>query len=282
MHYVGRFAPSPTGPLHFGSLVAALASYLDAKSHAGTWLLRIEDVDVPRCQPDSPQQIFDALSSHSLLWDGEAQYQSNHDARYSSWLNKIFEQQRAYYCQCTRRKIKDAGGTHNSNCRFEGATSGAIRLINDLPIRQFRDRFKGNVSITDPHALEDTVLKRKDGLYAYNMAVVADDICQGVNHIVRGEDLLDTTSAHLTLYNIFNVQPPVYAHIPIALDSHGKKLSKQNHASPISKHRASTNLIEASAFLGLSTSNMQPSDEPAIIVHCAIEQWRRKLDLLGE
>lgn len=282
MQYIGRFAPSPTGPLHFGSLVAALASFLDAKAHNGKWLLRIEDVDIPRCQPDSPKLICEALKTHGMQWDGDVLYQSTRDSIYQSYIDKLLETQQAYYCQCTRKQIRALGGVYQGTCRNKGLTSGAIRFCNDNPVARFTDRLLGETEITDPHALEDTVLKRRDELYAYNLAVVVDDHEQGVTHIVRGEDLLDTTSAHLSLYKTFDFPAPNYAHVPLAKDANGNKLSKQNHAPAVNLENAEQNLLAACEFLGLSTKSLSNKSHIDEILSIAIIEWRKMLDLLGE
>jgi len=281
MDYIGRFAPSPTGPLHFGSLVAALASYLDAKSHKGKWLLRMEDVDLPRCQPESPTLIRDALHAHGMKWDNEMPPQSTRNTLYQASIDKLLAEQKAYFCQCTRKLIKSQGGVHNKDCRALNNTSGAVRLINDIPKIRFVDRQLGQVVITDKHALEDTVLKRRDGLYSYNLAVVVDDVEQNVTHVVRGEDLLDTTSAHLTLYALFAANAPKYLHIPLVKDPNGNKLSKQNHAPALCVSRAQQNLIDACRFLGLSGVSGVSKATPEKILENATKEWSKKCDLLG-
>ncbi|GGF86183.1 tRNA glutamyl-Q(34) synthetase GluQRS [Alteromonas lipolytica] len=274
-HYVGRFAPSPTGPLHFGSLIAALASYLDAKAHNGTWLVRMEDIDAPRCIAGADKQILDCLAAHELIWDGKVRYQSAHLGDYDKVLAVLRSQQVLYACQCTRKQIKSTGGVYTGTCRELGlAESGnALRFKCDQPVTTFNDNLLGPVEITDPHALEDTVLRRRDGLHSYNLVVVADDIAQGVNHIVRGSDLLATTAAHLTLYRQLGEQPPAYAHIPVAATSSGRKLSKQNHARPLDNRHALNNLQQALTFLGFAdiASNHTTT---ASLLSAAINAWQ--------
>ncbi|MFC3094866.1 tRNA glutamyl-Q(34) synthetase GluQRS [Alteromonas sediminis] len=281
MEYIGRFAPSPTGPLHFGSLVAALASYLDARAHNGQWLLRMEDVDMPRCQEDAPSLIRDTLHAHGMQWHTETPAQSARQTDYHDCVSRLLSHQMAYFCECTRKQIKAQGGVHNKDCRDLCTGSGAVRLLNDSPVQRFTDRFLGETVISDLHALEDTVLRRRDGLYSYNLAVVVDDIAQNVTHVVRGEDLLDTTSAHLTLYRTLNATPPTYLHIPIVKDTNGNKLSKQNHAPALRTESANQNLREACAFLGLSTTFMKQCTSPGKILDIAVKEWRKKCDLLG-
>ncbi len=251
--YIGRFAPSPSGPLHFGSLIAAVASYLDARKHNGKWLLRIEDIDKPRSVDGADDAIMRTLEAHHLYWDGPVTYQSDQHARYQATLDNIINQQQAYFCRCTRRMIKATGGVYQGTCRHKqhGADGSAIRLYIDQPVNQFTDRIQGKVFISDAHALEDTIVKRRDGLYAYNLVVVLDDIAQGVTHIVRGYDLLETTAAHLTLYQLLGKKPPQYAHFPVAANTPGFKLSKQNRADAVDDSRPLKNLRLVLKFLTL-------------------------------
>lgn len=274
-HYTGRFAPSPTGPLHFGSLLAALASFLDARAHHGKWLVRIEDIDAPRCIANADKHILDCLFAHGLTWDGEVRYQSSHLSRYDEILAQLQAQGKLYACQCTRKQIKDTGGVYPGTCRHLAlpAANHALRLKCEQPVTHFDDQILGSVEINDPHALEDTVLRRRDGLHSYNLVVVVDDIDQGVTHIVRGSDLLPTTAAHLTLYRELGAAPPVYAHIPVAATTSGRKLSKQNHARPLDTTRALQNLQHALAFLGFPgiARNCRTTAE---LLSAAIAAWQ--------
>lgn len=252
--YIGRFAPSPSGPLHFGSLIAALASYLDARASNGKWLLRMEDIDEPRCIAGADKSILKALDAHGLLWDGEVIYQSQQHDRYQSAVDRLISQDQAYYCTCTRKMIKETGGVYQKTCRHSHHSSegAAVRLKLDSPVRSFHDRILGDITVTDQHALEDTVLKRRDSLFSYNLVVVLDDIFQGVTDIVRGSDLLTTTATHLSLYALLNAAPPRYAHIPVASVAEGRKLSKQNHATALDNGQAKQNLLRALSFLGMA------------------------------
>ncbi|WP_252736326.1 tRNA glutamyl-Q(34) synthetase GluQRS [Aestuariibacter sp. A3R04] len=251
--YVGRFAPTPSGPLHFGSLIAALASYLDAKANSGQWLVRMEDIDEPRCMKHADEMILDTLALHGLTWDGDVVYQSRRHQYYQRQLNALLTQHRAYYCNCTRAMIRQHGGVYPGTCRDENrpAEGAAVRIELVNPITSFTDRVLGQVEITDPHALEDTVLKRRDGLFSYNLVVVLDDIDQGVTDIIRGSDLLTTTATHLSLYTMLGKAPPRYGHIPVASVAEGRKLSKQNHAAALNMQTPVRNLCEALAFLNL-------------------------------
>lgn len=278
--YVGRFAPSPSGPLHLGSLAAALASYIDAKAHNGSWLLRIEDLDTPRCNPAFSQLIIDTLCAHGLESDRPVVFQSERLAFYQKALNAILSAKKAYYCECSRKQIKEQGGIYLNTCRTKHLRSGAVRFIHTQPITKLNDRFKGTVLIDDGHALEDFILLRKDNIYAYKLAVVVDDIEQGITHIVRGDDLLSTTSAHLSLYRHFKCSAPVYAHIPVLKDATGNKLSKQNHAPAISSFSATENLLKACEALGVRIPTYvkakQQDVPPKLLLEHAIQAWRIK------
>jgi len=273
--YTGRFAPSPSGPLHFGSLIAALASFLDARHHQGQWLLRMEDIDEPRCVGGADKLILDTLEAHHLHWDGEVMYQSAEHARYQALTDQFIRQGLAYRCSCTRKMIKEAGGTYPGTCRDKHLTGDgtAIRLKMTSPVTRFDDRIMGQVHVTDAHALEDTVLKRRDGLFSYNLVVVADDIHQGITHIVRGSDLLTTTATHLSLYRLLQASAPAYAHVPVASVSEGRKLSKQNHAAALNNLTPSENLAAALTFLGLALPEDATNAPPAEVLQWAVEHW---------
>lgn len=189
--YVGRFAPSPSGPLHFGSLVAALGSYFQAKANQGTWLVRIEDLDPPREMPGASEMILDALKVYHLHWDGEVVYQSERHHLYQAQIDAWLENGDAYYCQCTRKQIKEHGGYYPGTCRDKGLKEGAIRLKMTKPIADFLDQKHGLMTIPEALVNEDFIIKRRDGLFAYNLAVVLDDIDQGVTEVVRGADLIE-------------------------------------------------------------------------------------------
>ena len=268
--YIGRFAPSPSGPLHFGSLVTALFSYLHAKQHNGQWLLRIEDVDVPRSVPNADQQIMNSLRAHGLHWDGEVVYQSQRNALYQHQLAQLLSQ--CYKCTCTRADIRNMGGAYNGKCRDlnRSAEMAAIRFKHQEPITGFHDELLGMVEVKDPHSLEDFVVKRKDGLFAYHLAVVSDDIDQRVSHIVRGADLLETTTCHLALYRAFSHQAPSYMHLPVICSEAGKKLSKQNHARALDDSLASQNLAKSLDIMGYVLPDKVKSEAPRTIIQWAI------------
>lgn len=273
--YTGRFAPSPSGQLHFGSLLAALASYLDARAQNGQWLVRMEDIDTPRCIDGADSEILQALDVHGLEWDGEVLYQSQQHERYRSVVDGMIASGQAYYCICTRKQIRATGGAYTGTCRDRKLTSedAAIRLRMLSPLTDFNDLILGPQHIDDPHALEDTIIRRRDGLYAYNLVVVLDDIYQGVSHIIRGADLLPTTVTHLSLYKILEHQAPVYGHIPVASTAPGRKLSKQNHAAPLNLSTATENLRKALRFLGVSNEDVLSQSSVSGLLSAAKAQW---------
>ncbi|MDM7861289.1 tRNA glutamyl-Q(34) synthetase GluQRS [Alteromonas sp. ASW11-36] len=269
--YIGRFAPSPTGPLHLGSLATALASYLHAKQSKGKWLLRMEDIDTPRCVAGADQLILQTLLAHGLRWDGDVLYQSESLQRYSDVLSSLA--QYTYRCDCTRAQIKARGMAYDGHCRKRNKVDSpyAIRFRHQVPVQIFEDLLLGNVQIDDPFCTEDFVLKRRDGLFAYHLVVVADDIYQGVNTIVRGADLLATTSCHLALYHALHAPTPTYAHLPVLATAPGMKLSKQNHAPAVDDKVAVSNLHKALAGLGFVLPQQQDLSSVSAIIEWAEE-----------
>ncbi|WP_432464352.1 tRNA glutamyl-Q(34) synthetase GluQRS [Agarivorans sp. QJM3NY_33] len=250
--YVGRFAPSPSGPLHLGSLVAALGSYLQARSHNGQWLVRIEDIDPPREQPGASSLILRQLEQFSLYWDQTVCYQSQRLDSYQQFIDQCLQDHKAYFCQCSRKQIKADGGYYLGHCRHKQPKQGdlATRLMTDHPIYQFQDGLYGKVSITQALAEEDFIIQRRDGLYAYNLAVSLDDYQQGITEVVRGADLIFTTGRQLSIFKLLKQPAPRYLHLPLVYDAQGHKLSKQNHAPSISGKQAQQLLLHALGFLG--------------------------------
>ncbi|EKE87454.1 tRNA glutamyl-Q(34) synthetase GluQRS [Idiomarina xiamenensis] len=275
MAYCGRFAPTPSGPLHFGSLIAALGSYLDAKAHAGRWLVRIEDVDKPRAQDAAADTILMQLEQHGLHWDGEVIKQSQRDDLYQHYLQRLHTAGLTYRCDCSRRQIKANGLYYSGYCRHRSNVSEpyAIRFCNDQAELHFTDRYQGRVDLEPAFAREDFVLKRRDQLYAYQLAVVVDDIEQGVTDIVRGSDLLLPSSWQLSLWQQFTQQQPRLMHLPLALDPQGRKLSKQNHAPALDSSRISENLFQALQFLTLEPDAALRHEPAAIILEWALQRW---------
>jgi glutamyl-Q tRNA(Asp) synthetase len=253
--YVGRFAPSPTGPLHFGSLVAALASWLDARAAGGRWLVRIEDLDAPRAQPGAAQDILRTLSRLGLEWDGDVVYQSQRAHLYQQALQRL--EGHTYWCGCTRREIADsalglaADGAqiYPGTCR-DGTrkTRRAMRVRTTTEVTSFTDRVQGRQQQALESDVGDFVLHRADGQYAYQLAVVVDDAEQGITDVVRGADLLDSTARQIWLQRLLGYPQPRYLHIPAAVNAAGEKLSKQTGAAPVAGRKNA--LREALLFLG--------------------------------
>lgn len=282
--YRGRFAPSPSGLLHFGSLVTALASYLDAKStidsqgNQGTWLVRIEDIDPPREQAHASAAILSTLDAFGLHWDEPVLYQSQQTERYEQMLNDLQQLNQSYYCRCTRSEIKTMGGIYHGHCRplDQPKANSAIRLINNYGLHQFHDIFQSTVHCNKALAEEDFIIHRKDGLFAYQLAVVHDDIQQNISHVIRGCDLLEPTARQLTLFATLNKLAPQYGHIPLAITEQGYKLSKQNKAPAIDNKNPQPTLIAALDFLGQVPEPDLVYENVIDIINWAVEHWSRK------
>lgn len=277
--YIGRFAPSPTGPLHFGSLVCALGSYLDAIAHGGQWLVRMEDLDPPREDPGAAERILHTLQRHGLHWHGPLMWQSQRHARYEAVLEQLRQRGLLYSCHCSRAQIRKRGSHDNLACRtgaLNGDTGspGALRLHSTGGVERFEDIWQG----TQRHEIgEDTILKRRDGLYAYQLAVVVDDIDQGITHIVRGADLLDTSGAQQFLFRTLGAVPPQFGHLPLVMGPDGRqKLSKQNHAPAIDDNCPAQNLCHALKFLGFHPPAELASEAPEHILNWAAARWQRQ------
>jgi len=284
--YRGRFAPSPTGPLHAGSLVAALASWLDARAHDGTWLVRIEDVDTPRCVPGAAETILGQLAACGLVSDEPPVWQSSRSTHYDSALDKLRGAQRAYPCGCTRADIAQALAARGmarerhgelvypGTCRdgLHGKPPRAVRLrTDDAGIVAWHDRRLGPHQQDVAQAVGDFVLHRADGLWAYQLAVVVDDAAQDITHIVRGEDLADNTPRQIHLQRALGVATPRYLHTPLVLGVDGEKLSKQNGAQPLDLREPRRALDAAARTLGL---NDVGGDDLAGWLHRAVGRWR--------
>ncbi len=254
MTYIGRFAPSPSGALHFGSLVAALGSYLQAKKNNGKWLVRMEDIDPPREIKGAADDILRTLDAFGLHWDDTVLYQHTRYEAYQAQLESWLDSQEAYYCACTRKQIQEIGGIYQGRCRNLGLNNEgcAIRLRMDNPVLTFHDIKHGTISLDPGMAAEDFIVKRRDGLFAYNLAVVLDDIYQGVTEVVRGADLIEPTGRQVSLYQKLGAVKVSYLHLPLALNHQGNKLSKQNHAPAIDKHDPAPAIAAALDFLGHS------------------------------
>lgn len=256
--YIGRFAPSPTGALHFGSLVAAVGSYLDARTHGGRWLLRIEDVDAPRSVPGAAEGIIATLASFGFEWDGEIVRQSRRSAAYEAALDTLKAAGHAYPCVCTRRELAGQPLARDGSRRYPGTCRGGLapgregrawRVRADGVIH-FDDAVQGPQEIDLAADAGDYVVRRADGLFAYQLAVVVDDAEAGVTHVVRGADLLDSTARQIHLLGLLGAPVPAYAHLPLATNAAGEKLSKQTLARAIDEHPPQAALLAALRFLG--------------------------------
>ena len=274
--YVGRFAPSPTGPLHFGSLIAALASYLDARSHQGRWLLRMEDLDPPREPPGAASQILSQLTQLGLHWDDEVLYQSSQLEHYEEVLAQLQAMQMCFPCDCSRPQVKAMGSVYDGSCRGRReppAKDYALRLkTRDLEIG-FHDLVQAHYQQNIAHDIGDFVVRRKDRLFAYQLAVVVDDQVQGITHVIRGFDLLDSTPRQIYLQQLLGYAQPNYGHIPILVDQTGQKLSKQRFAPAIEASNGKLLHHEALQFLGQSPPATHKFRTMESLLEWAIENW---------
>lgn len=275
VEYVGRFAPSPSGELHFGSLIAALGSYLQARAQGGKWLVRIEDIDPPREIPGAASRILAILDHYGLHWDGPVIYQSQRHDAYRATLNWLEQQGLSYYCNCTRRRIKQLGGFYDGYCRNRhlSATHAAIRLRQTQPVYAFHDKLLGKLHADPALAEEDFIIRRRDGLFAYNLAVVVDDAFQGVTEIVRGADLIGPTVRQIALYKQLQQPVPGYIHLPLALNNQGLKLSKQNHAPPLPAGDPRPILINALTFLRQPIPEYWQDLDLYLLLRYAVAHW---------
>ncbi len=278
LRYTGRFAPSPTGLLHAGSLVAALASWLDARAHAGRWLVRMEDVDTPRCVPGADQRILAQLAQCGLQPDEAPLWQSQRGDVYQAALDALIAQGWAYPCGCSRKEIEAAqsqavarhqAAVYPGTCRqgLHGKTARAWRLnvqavqqaLNLPALTRWQDRRLGAQVQNVSEEVGDFVLRRADGLWAYQLAVVVDDAAQGITHVVRGEDLADNTARQIVLQQALDLPTPQYLHTPLVLGANGEKLSKQNGAQALELDDPLATLNQAAQALGLAAA---PQDMP--------------------
>ena len=269
--YVGRFAPSPTGPLHFGSLITAVASYCDAKANQGKWLVRIEDTDIPRIFPNSETHILSCIDAFQFEPDAEIIFQKDRFEIYEQVLEQLKQSDAIYACQCTRKILGSnhiyAGTCRDLNLEF---VDQAIRLkVTDQQIC-FQDRLQGQLCSNLKYDLGDFVLKRRDGIISYQLAVVVDDYLQGITHVVRGADLLDNTVRQIWLGSLQNYPSLNYMHLPLAMNDQGQKLSKQNLAQALDINQAPELLQQAILALGQSAIEL---DQPRIMLQQAVQQW---------
>jgi glutamyl-Q tRNA(Asp) synthetase len=288
-NYTGRFAPSPTGPLHFGSLLTAVASYLDAKHNRGTWLVRMDDLDPPREMPGAADNILSTLDAYGLHWDGEVIYQSQRHDQYEAVVQSLLTKKQAFYCMCSRKQLakhappqeQQTPPPYPGNCRKQHTPPNkpfSIRLaiegacqpvcIND----KLQGRFCQNL-ITD---VGDFIIKRKDLLYAYHLAAVTDDHWQNISHVVRGIDLLDSTPRQYYLQQLLGYNTPHYAHLPVAVNDQGQKLSKQSFAKAIETTQCNRVLWTALSTLGLKPPTSLQHESPEAILKWGAVAWSPK------
>lgn len=280
---VGRFAPSPTGPLHSGSLVAAVASWLDARAAGGRWLVRMEDLDRPRCVPGAADTILRQLESYGLTWDGAVIRQSQRDDAYAAALDQLQAAGQAYPCACTRSRLaaasRNAEGevVYSGACRAglpAGATPRAWRVRVDAVSACFHDRVHGRLCQTLETEVGDFIVKRADGLFAYQLAVVVDDAHQGVTDVVRGADLLWNTPRQVHLQTLLGLPMPRYAHVPLVVNAAGQKLSKQTLAPALPESGRGAALAEALAALGHAPPAGLADTGPAALLAWASAHWK--------
>lgn len=277
MHYVGRFAPSPTGPLHFGSLLAAVASHCDARAARGRWLLRMEDIDPPREMPGAAGLILRQLEAYGLEWDGDVLFQHRRTDAYVAAIERLRSQGDVFWCRCSRAALERTGSqTYPGTCRAftSPRTDAAVRLRVPGGQTTFIDRIFGTQHEDVAVRVGDFVVRRRDGLFAYQLAVVVDDAAQGVTDVVRGADLLDNTARQIVLQQRLALTTPTYAHIPVATDAHGHKLSKQTFARPLPLPASGALLAAALQFLGQSPPDGLAEESPRDILAWAAAHWR--------
>jgi len=281
--YVGRFAPSPSGPLHFGSLVAAVASWLDARAAGGRWFVRMEDLDRPRCEPGAADAILRQLETYGLAWDGAVLVQSRRDDAYAEALDALKESGAAYPCACTRSQLAQAPRNREGEiiypgtCR-KGLPAGAVARawrvrVPDVSTR-FHDRIHGDLQQSLAHDVGDFIVRRADGLFAYQLAVVVDDAFQGITHVVRGADLLWNTPRQIYLQTLLGLPTPSYAHVPLITNAAGQKLSKQTLAPALPGTGRSAVLAQALAALGHPPPAELAGAEPAELLAWAGAHWK--------
>lgn len=271
--YIGRFAPSPSGRLHFGSLVAAVASYCDARSNKGKWLVRIDDLDPPREVDGAADDILKTLDGYSLHWDDYVIYQSRRHDLYAFALEQLRSSGLVFGCACSRRDLYAVDGLqfYPGTCRDglpPGLTERSVRFIAPPEEFTWQDTVQG-LQISPPNSVSDFIVRRADGHYAYHLAVVVDDADSSITHIVRGVDLLPSTHSHILLQSTLSLQHPQYAHVPIVINPLGLKLSKLTHADPIEISDAPEQLSLALKFLGLHVT----LDTPERMLAEAVSIW---------
>lgn len=269
-HYRGRFAPSPTGPLHLGSLLAAVVSYLEARSHGGEWLVRVEDIDPPREQPGAADAILSSLETHGLVWDGPVVYQSERQQAYEQALDELGQCGQLFWCRCSRKMLRGAP-VYPGTCRefTERRPDAAARFRVPEGRQGFEDLFQGRQSCNLATDYGDVIVRRRDGLFAYMLAVVVDDRDQGITDVIRGMDLLSSTFWQIALQQALGAEKPRYGHFPVIVADNGQKLSKQNRAPALHNNQSTDNLRRIFQYLKLP---IEPGP-PAFMLEQAITLW---------
>jgi glutamyl-Q tRNA(Asp) synthetase len=278
--YVGRFAPSPTGPLHLGSLATAVASFLHARQALGAWLVRIEDLDPPREVPGAADDILRSLEAYDLPWNGSVVYQSRRVAIYETAAERLLREGRAFHCSCTRSELRvdedGASGRYPGTCRskvqHERATAIRVRVEDGTQV-EFVDGIQGPVSTMLAATTGDYVIRRRDGLPAYHLAVVVDDEAQRITTVVRGVDLLASTAVHLHLQTALGLRAPTYLHVPVVVDGTGQKLSKQTGAAPVSAHERERVAAQVLGLLGAPVPRELVGARPRELWSWALDHW---------
>lgn len=281
--YTGRFAPSPTGPLHIGSLVAAVGSYLQAKSKNGKWLVRMEDLDPPREESGASDRILRSLEAHGLYWDDEIIYQSQRHEAYEAAIEQLMENNQAYHCNCSRKELQETakqgkyGLIYPGTCRnvlTQKYQQYAIRVRTHDNRIGFVDQRMGDYQQRLESETGDFIIKRADGLFAYQIAVVVDDAWQNITEIIRGEDLLDNTPRQIHLQQLLNYSTPDYCHLPVVKNELGQKLSKQTNAPTLDDRQATKNLGVALKYLWLRMPDELQHASPEEILVQAVKDWK--------
>ncbi len=274
--YIGRFAPSPTGPLHLGSLYAALASYLHAKAQQGKWLLRIDDLDTFRNVPSAAPRIIEALQIYGLHWDDSIFYQSQHLASYHTVINQLLAQNLVYPCRCSRKSLANTP-IYPGYClhrQVETNTAHALRIKTTNITLGFDDEIQGQLIQSIAEQYGDFIVKRKDNIIAYQLGVVIDDYRQNISHIVRGFDLLDSTPKQLFLQQLLGYPTPTYCHVPLIVDQQGNKLSKQAFAQAVSLKNPEKTLYLLLTLLKQNPPVILKSASVPTMIQWAIENWQ--------
>ena len=284
--YRGRFAPTPSGPLHFGSIIAAIASYCDARSNDGAWYVRIDDLDAPRALAGAADDILRTLDAFALHWDGKPVYQSDNQQAYHRSLHVLRTHRHVFPCACSRKEIGEAGGRgplgpiYPGTCRkgiAEGRRARSLRVrVDDLTTSMFNDELQGSIEQDLATEVGDFVVYRSDGMFSYHLACVVDDALLGISDVVRGADLIDSTPRQILLQRLLGLESPRYLHLPVAVNADGEKLSKQTRAAPVDPARAPQIIYQALRFLGQDPPSELARWNPHQALQWASDHWLRQ------